>query len=245
MRTVTTAPGDIVLIGRQGENKACQVQIDVSGWAELYGEGHFELLHQRPGETFSYPVDFKMDGETILWTVTDTDTEIAGRDGLAELDYYVGDALAKSAFIHTRVLDALDVSGKKPPMPGQNWYHMICEALQSKVSINQGAEHSGMLLYVDGNGNVALLKLGAGLKIVDGVLTLSGAAPKLEAPIIEVIKQLDSPVIRLSETTAVLGKAILGEMILGDNSAVEKLATPTIYLDVDKLSTPIIQLVEG
>lgn len=57
---------------------------------------------------------------------------------------------------------------------------------------SDGAEIETGLLYFDDRGNLAILRLGPGLRIVDGVLTLDGY-----------------------NTTSVLGNAVLGNMILG------------------------------
>lgn len=57
-------------------------------------------------------------------------------------------------------------------------------------------ENTGQLIYINQNGEFAVLKLGAGLSIIDGVLTLDGAV--------------------IATTTAVLGKAKLGTMVLGN-----------------------------
>jgi hypothetical protein len=42
--------------------------------------------------------------------------------------------------------------------------------------VNYGAENAGKLLYVGDDGKVTVLTLGTGLKIVNGVLTITSAA---------------------------------------------------------------------
>lgn len=249
MRLIYAKPGDIITIGKRGENAAVQVCFDVTEWIKLYGSGNVELLHQRPGESEAYPATVTLEGNEARWTVTSTDTAVAGKNyGQAELRYYAGDTLAKQATIYTRIIESLHGPGEKPPEPGPNWYDRLIKELSGKVSVQQGAENAGKLLFVDEKGNVALLTLGAGLKIKDGVLMLDGTVTpdepfKLSAPVIslksvaddsgeETPIKLTAPVIQLEQSTpAILGVSILGRTILGD-SGLDKLDTPKIDLVV-------------
>ena len=102
-------------------------------------------------------------------------------------------------------------------------------------------------------------------------IATSGKLQKLDAPVIRIAKALDAPIIYLDTVTidggtvailgeailgkailgddgtyAILGRAILGKAILGKGSSKQKLDTPVITLvSGDKLGTPIIELVSG
>lgn len=258
MRLIYAKPGDIITLGKRGENAAVQICFDISELITLYGAGRVELLHQRPGESEAYPATVTLEGNEARWTVTSTDTALAGKKyGQAELRYYAGDTLAKQATIYTRIVESLHEPGEKPPEPGQNWYDKLIEELSGKVSVQQGVENAGKLIFVDEKGNVALLTLGAGLKIKGGVLTLEGAVTpdepiKLSAPVIYLETVGDEPEEPSDNTPAILGVAVLGRTILGDTGGTTpKLATPVIYLDtvtddgeeLPKLSAPEISLV--
>lgn len=133
-------PHDRIPIGRQGENNARQICFDISHWQELYGaEGRVELIYQRPKDAAPYPVVIERDGSTVIWTITATDTANNGY-GRAELRYYIGDTLAKSATSIITVSDALDAPAEVPDPPGQNWLDQVLEAAQRAEDAADRAE---------------------------------------------------------------------------------------------------------
>ena len=140
MFSILKRPGDYILIGRQGENNARQICFDISAWQELYGtEGRVELIYQRPRDVSPYPVPLEREGSKVVWTVTATDTATAG-NGRAELRYYIGDTLAKSATSIITVSDALDAPAEIPDPPGQNWLDQVMEAAQRAEDAANRAE---------------------------------------------------------------------------------------------------------
>ena len=121
-------PANIPL-GRQGENLATCVIFDCSGFAQLYGDGTAELLHELKSGTV-YPVAIKQDGTSVSWIVTASDTATIG-SGRAELRWYVGDTLAKSAKFRTSVSSALaDSTTETPPEPQKSWVDKVLKAAQ-------------------------------------------------------------------------------------------------------------------
>ena len=74
MEIIKAAPGAQICIGRRGEHLARQVQFDLTQWANIYGEGRAELLYQRPGDLYPYPIAAERQGDLLLWTITNTDT---------------------------------------------------------------------------------------------------------------------------------------------------------------------------
>ena len=128
-------PPTNIPLGRQGENLATCVIFDCSGFAQLYGDGTAELLHELKSGTV-YPVAIKQDGKSVSWIVTASDTATVGA-GRAELRWYVGDTLAKSAKFRTSVSSALpDTSVSTPPAPQQSW---VDEVLAAAQEIKDGA----------------------------------------------------------------------------------------------------------
>lgn len=116
-------------LGRQGENRATCVTFDCSGLAQLYGDGTAELLHELKDGTV-YPVAVTQDGASVSWTVSASDTATVGA-GRAELRWYVGDTLAKSAKFRTSVSSALaDTTTETPPEPQQSWVDKVLQAAQ-------------------------------------------------------------------------------------------------------------------
>lgn len=116
----TPSVGCALHIGRQRENEARKVVIDLSGFIADYGEGTAVLIHQRPGDAAPYIVNAAQEGSTLTWTVTNTDTAFAGR-GQAELRWMIGDLLAKSVVFPTRVKASL-AADETIPDALQSWY---------------------------------------------------------------------------------------------------------------------------
>lgn len=136
MKIIKVRPGKHVYIGLEGEHNARQIRFDLSDWLRTYGDGTAQLIYQRPGDTAPYPVTLEREGSFALWTVTSTDTAQAGRDGRAELRYYVGDVLAKSEIYFISVGRALTAPGEVPEPPGKSW---LDQALEAARRVEQAA----------------------------------------------------------------------------------------------------------
>ena len=122
-------PPTNIPLGRQGENLATCIIFDCTGLVQLYGDGTAELLHELKDGTI-YPVAVTQDGASVSWTVSASDTATVGA-GRAELRWYVGDTLAKSAKFRTSVSSALaDTSVSTPPEPQQSWVDKVLAAAQ-------------------------------------------------------------------------------------------------------------------
>lgn len=126
MRYVLAQEDVTIPLGRQGENNAETVRFDVHGWAEEYGEGSFELLHERCMDTAPYACPITVDDEIVSWVVRGADTAYVGR-GVLELIYSVGDnAVAKSVMYHTSTLKAIDGDAEFPD-PYDDWLRQMHE----------------------------------------------------------------------------------------------------------------------
>jgi len=123
MRVLIIRPGDTVNLGRQGENDVQQVQFDVTGWAETYGTGSYQLLLLRPGEAVPYTADVTADGELVLWSVTETDTALQGM-GEAQLILTVGAAVAKTQIYRTVITPSIGAD-PQPPATTQAWFDQL------------------------------------------------------------------------------------------------------------------------
>lgn len=83
-------------LGRQGENAVSQVIFDVSSLITDYGAGTGTVVVQRPGESTTYQHDDTVQsGDTVTWTVSSADTELAGT-GMVQLFWIVDNAIAKT-----------------------------------------------------------------------------------------------------------------------------------------------------
>ena len=135
--------GSILPLGKQGENLAKQIQFDLSRWISNFGPGTVQLLHQRSGDEAPYPVAVEREGNLAVWTVTNADTAAAGT-GRAELQYYVGDALAKSETWMTKVLPALGDAGETPPEAQQGWVDQVLQAGAAAAEAADRAEEAAV-----------------------------------------------------------------------------------------------------
>lgn len=131
MKTVNVQVGESyrnrIAIGRRGETEVTEIVFDVSQLISTYGNGTAVLMAKRPIDTTAYPVAVVQDGNTVTWTVTDTDTSYKGQ-GECELFWYVGDALAKSVVFSTVILrDIGDTTGEAPD-PYETWLDTLVSA---------------------------------------------------------------------------------------------------------------------
>ena len=141
MREILAREEQELNIGKRGENLATCVVFDVSAWEKTYGSGVVQLIHRRNGDKAPYPCDIDADNGKAYWTVTNTDVAIAGR-GHAELQYYVGDVLVKSATYATRTTQSMAAAGDVPPEPGMDWVEQALRAGMEATASAEAAENS-------------------------------------------------------------------------------------------------------
>lgn len=168
-------PGSILSLGKQGENLAKKIQFDLSRWIGTFGPGTVQLLHQRSCDETPYPVAVEQDGNLAVWTVTSADTAAAGT-GRAELQYCVGDALAKSETWMTKVLPALGDASETPPEAQQGW---VDQVLQAGTVATEAAEKAANAAVrqpiVGGNDNWWTWDLEAGAYVDTGIYSVGDA----------------------------------------------------------------------
>lgn len=125
MRTITALPNARIPLGRQGENEAARVVWPgiAEKYRTLYGEGIFALGVQRSDETEAHPAALTREGDNLVWVVTAEDTAAAGIDR-AELQYLVGETVAKSQTWTTEVYRALAPIAPSGE-PGAAWYAAV------------------------------------------------------------------------------------------------------------------------
>lgn len=108
-RTITVSDDYVptINLGRQGENAVSQVIFDVSSLITDYGAGTGTVVVQRPGETTTYQHDDTVQsGDTVTWTISSADTELAGT-GMVQLFWIVNNAIAKTITYQSYVEPAL------------------------------------------------------------------------------------------------------------------------------------------
>lgn len=122
-----------IAIGFRGEGLARKIVFDVSELITVFGDGAAIVLHERNGDSAPYPCTISQDGEAVIWELTEVDTAIKGT-GTVQLQWYVGDALAKSALCKTVTLDALAAGIRDVPKAYETWLENLT-GLAAKTEI--------------------------------------------------------------------------------------------------------------
>lgn len=125
MRQIYADNLDTLEIARVGEREATQVRFALASWIEIFGTGgSFELEVERPTDNAPYLVTLSQDAESVIWTVSASDTAILGR-GRCQLSYYLGNTLAKTRIWDTRILASLSAPGEPPPDPWESYVEAV------------------------------------------------------------------------------------------------------------------------
>lgn len=125
----------LIYLGRQGENLARTVEIDVGAMLDAYPGASIGLVFQRAGETELYIGATSLDGTMLSWPISAAVTATAGR-GKIEVRAMLGDVLAKSVTAPTQVDVSLSGAGSTPPDPEEDW---IDDVLQAASEAKQSA----------------------------------------------------------------------------------------------------------
>lgn len=146
MYSIQKRPGDQIKLGRKGEYNARRIALDLSAWQTRYGDnGTVQLLYQRPGDATPYPVPLTREDHLALWTVAAADTANSGNSGRAELRYYIGDALVKSAISQVVVEPSLGEPGDAPDEEQQSWLDQAVQAGSTAQNSAAAASNSAQI----------------------------------------------------------------------------------------------------
>ena len=180
MRTVYAQKNKKIILGRQGEDKAVRVVWPgiVSDWSSLYGGGSFQLSVRRFGDENAYPVAVEVNGDDIRFTVTSTETAIAG-NGKCELTYIANGTIAKSATWETVVLNSLtgQTPSEPPEEPAKSWFTSIQGQIGNLANLATSSKDN----LVDAINEAAQSGGGGGAVELDTTLTQSGKAADAKA----------------------------------------------------------------
>lgn len=129
-----------VYIGKQGEHHVRMVRIpEYTTWKYVYGEGTFELLHKRSGDTEPYSVDIETINGCGYWKIAMKDTVYSG-EGQCELRYTVDGVVVKSQFATTIVVAISDIDTDETPGGSSGSSDSISEMLAIKAEVLEAKE---------------------------------------------------------------------------------------------------------
>lgn len=117
-----------IKLGHTGENEAARIAFTLAPFEEVFPGGTPALLVKRKGDSAAYPVTLTVEGLTAYWTVTSADTDKAGF-GQCELQWHLGDTLAKSNKFDFIVVPALEAGAEPPDEPSKRWF----DAIQAQI----------------------------------------------------------------------------------------------------------------
>lgn len=128
-----------ILLGRQGENLATKVIIQINQIKT--GDGYPLLVHQRAKDTEPYPVAVTEDGDAIEWIVTSADTEHDGY-GRAEVRWMGANGeIAKSVTYQTHTEKSMTEPGE-PPDVWEGYLGQVAENAHIAQVAAEGAEQA-------------------------------------------------------------------------------------------------------
>ena len=131
MRTVSYRLADLsnvtISLGFVGENEHTRVQFDAKKIFEQYPDA-IPALTVRPPNGDAYPAVITMDGDLVIWDVSDSDLAYQGM-GEIQLVFTEGETVAKSYIARTRISRSIVPTGEVPT-PVQNWIDQANEVLE-------------------------------------------------------------------------------------------------------------------
>ena len=129
-----------IQLGRREENEATEIIFDVTYFTETFGDGTAVLLAKRSQDANAYPVAVTQDDNKVTWLVSNADTAYEGQ-GKAELQWFVGEVLAKSVVFRTWVDPDIGEEGEVPE-PYESWVTKLIDDMDEKMSAAQDAASS-------------------------------------------------------------------------------------------------------
>ena len=129
--SLRTFGGRRICIGKQGENLATRIDVDVAPWKTEYPTGTISLFVVPPVGN-GYLAALEENGNTVRWLIRDTDTASIG---IGKVELILKDAdgtVIKSATAHTSCVPSVSSSEPSdPPEAIRPWVEQILDAIQT------------------------------------------------------------------------------------------------------------------
>ena len=138
--SLRTFGGRRICIGKQGENLATRIDVDVTPWKTEYPTGIISLFVVPPVGN-GYLAALEENGNTVSWVIRDTDTASIG---IGKVELILKDAdgtVIKSATAHTSCIPSiLSSEPSDPPEAIRPWVEQILDAIASGALAGIGIE---------------------------------------------------------------------------------------------------------
>lgn len=138
--SLRTFGGRRICIGKQGENLATRIDVDVTPWKTEYPAGIISLFAVPPVGN-GYLAALEENGNTVRWLIRDTDTASIG-NGKMELILKDADGtVIKSATAYTTCIPSISSDEPAdPPEAIRPWVEQILDAIASGALAGIGIE---------------------------------------------------------------------------------------------------------
>lgn len=138
--SLRTFGGRRICVGKQGENLATRIDVDVTPWKTEYPTGIISLFVVPPVGN-GYLAALEENGNTVRWLIRDTDTASIG---IGKVELILKDAdgtVIKSATAHTSCVPSiLSSEPADPPEAIRPWVEQILDAIASGALAGIGIE---------------------------------------------------------------------------------------------------------
>ena len=130
-------------IGRQGENLARTIRMDVRAMLSEWPDARIVLLVQREGDEAPYVAKTRVENGVLIFQPSAADTAKNGY-GKMEIRAMRGEMIAKSSIIQMRVEKSIGDGETDPPEPEKPWVDQVIAAgIQAEESAQEAAESAG------------------------------------------------------------------------------------------------------
>ena len=103
------------------------VRIDCAPWRELWPDLAISLWVTQPGAVAAYPAVIKMEGDVLIWLISEAATSIAGY-GLAQIMGLAEGQRKLSATVKTCIRESIVGEMSDPPEAAQPWVDKVLDA---------------------------------------------------------------------------------------------------------------------
>lgn len=167
-------PGNIV-IGIQTESGVSPVSVSVARWIEKWGDMEFSVWHAIPGCDSAYEAQSHMEGDVLVWDVTDNDTMRCGKGKVIIMGTLPSGERKLSATRNTVIFPSIPMRRDwYPPENQQPWFVAAMEAKRKAQKAQQNAEAAAEKYpKIGANGHWLLWDVEQG-KYVDSGVSASG-----------------------------------------------------------------------
>lgn len=129
----------VIHLGKQTEKGVREVRLDCAVWKALWPSLDFSVWVTPPGGKSAYPAVTHMEGDVLVWPVSDADTAVSG-DGYMEVMGMAEGLKKLSAITTTRIMSTTTGATSDPPPPSQPWVDKVLEAADRAEAAAERAE---------------------------------------------------------------------------------------------------------